>query len=102
MVSKKFEKLMSVAASKALESKMTNKHGALLLSRDGKQIIGSGCNNLERAIPGCVGLHAEVDGIHHCQIRKKEFKRGMHRSRGGRASPWRERGQCLKLPPVGC
>lgn len=86
--SKKFDQLVAVAVAEASLSTMAMRHGAVLLSKGGKMILGSACNNLERTcVRGCsenrVGLHAEVAAVLSSTLRKQSFKRGLRRTRGG-------------------
>jgi len=81
MVSQKFQRLMEIAIKEAKNSSMAQKHGAILIPRNGKYIIGSACNTIERnCIRGSshrAGMHAEVGCIMGSNVRKKEFKRGL-------------------------
>jgi hypothetical protein len=98
--SQKFQHLMANAIEMAKDSLMAQQHGAILIPRNGKYIIGSACNTAERnCIRGSCrrqGLHAEVACIMGSTMRKQQFKRGLRATANyknrSRARPYFERG----------
>lgn len=101
--SNKMNKLIDLAAETATQSCMMRKHGALLLSKSGKLVLGSACNTQERT---CIrgssereSIHAEVGSLLSSRLRKRQFKRGLR-------THCRERGQqgkgALCVSRVGC